>query len=133
MSMASQRLAVRVPMRPKPTTSAVFWKRSKGRATLLGDACHPMLPFMAQGAAMAIEDAAVLANTLSTQPTIADALCRYESLRIPRTRRVQSGSRRNAQLFHASGIRAFLRNRVMARGSAAVTRRLFNYDAVNTQ
>ena len=75
---------------------------SRGRATLLGDAAHPMLPFLAQGAAMAIEDAQMLAHELAAAGD-ADpvaALARYEAARRPRTARVQAASRRNARLFH---------------------------------
>ena len=75
---------------------------SRGRATLLGDACHPMLPFMAQGAAQAIEDGATLAACL-TRANGADvpaALRRYEALRLPRTARIQAMSRDNKTRFH---------------------------------
>ncbi len=72
---------------------------SKGRVTLLGDAAHPMLPFMAQGAAQAIEDAWVLSDQL-TKSSTAKALHRYEALRRPRASMVQAASRANAKLFH---------------------------------
>ncbi|MEM8767984.1 MAG: FAD-dependent monooxygenase [Pseudomonadota bacterium] len=101
----------------------------EGRATLLGDACHPTLPFMAQGAAMAIEDAAVLAGCLA-QEDVAPALERYEHLRRPRTAGIQRGSRRNATVFHLSGVKAWLRNRGarVARGRAMDG--LFRYNAL---
>jgi len=73
----------------------------QGNITLLGDACHPMLPFMAQGAGMAIEDAIVLGRVLQgvhTPAQIAPALQRYEDSRKPRTARVQLGSRGNQWL-----------------------------------
>ncbi len=74
---------------------------SEGRITLLGDACHPMLPFLAQGAAMAIEDAAVLATLLGGGPDDpASALQLYERLRKPRTAKVQARSRANQRLYH---------------------------------
>jgi salicylate hydroxylase len=74
---------------------------SRGRATLLGDACHPTLPFMAQGAIMAMEDGAILARCLDAQrDDVAAALRRYESLRIDRTTRVVRGSAANTQRFH---------------------------------
>jgi salicylate hydroxylase len=73
---------------------------SVGRVGLLGDACHPMLPFLAQGAAMAIEDAAVLARQVASTPDVSAALSAYEALRKPRTSRVQAASRFNARLFH---------------------------------
>jgi len=71
-----------------------------GRVTLVGDACHPMLPFMAQGAAMAIEDAYVLAHSLSHSTSIENALSGYEKKRKTRTTKIQSISRENAKLFH---------------------------------
>ena len=69
----------------------------EGRVTLLGDACHPMLPFMAQGAGMAIEDAVVLARCLDgvTADGVPDALARYAATRAGRTSAVQGGSRAN--------------------------------------
>ncbi len=71
---------------------------SVGTVTLLGDACHPMLPFMAQGAGMAIEDAVVLGRALANVSTRAEAeqaLQRYESARKERTAKIQIGSRGN--------------------------------------
>ena len=74
---------------------------SEGRVTLLGDACHPMLPFMAQGAVMSIEDACVLTRCLAATPgDVAGALARYEGLRRERTAGVQQMSRDNIALFH---------------------------------
>jgi salicylate hydroxylase len=78
-------------------------KWSEGRVTLLGDACHPMLPFMAQGAVMAIEDGAVLAACLAGgYNDIPAALKRYEALRLPRTAKVQAGARAQGAIFHLS-------------------------------
>ncbi|MEM9572539.1 MAG: FAD-dependent monooxygenase [Pseudomonadota bacterium] len=72
-----------------------------GRAALLGDACHPTLPFQAQGAVMAIEDGFLLAKLCSETPKDLDtALATYFETRHPRTSRVQAASRRNAKLFH---------------------------------
>ena len=102
-----------------------------GAVTLLGDACHATLPFMAQGAAMAIEDAAVLAGCLSAETETAAALKRYEDLRRERTARVQSGSRRTARLFHLRGFKAWLRNRVAGRGAGRIMDSLFRYDALS--
>ena len=70
---------------------------SSGHATLLGDAAHPMVPFMAQGACMAIEDAVVLSRALAgaTRADVPDALRRYEDARRDRTARVQLGSLAN--------------------------------------
>ena len=73
---------------------------SEGNVTLLGDACHPMTPYMAQGAAMAIEDAAVLARCLANvdRAGVADAFRRFEATRKPRTSRMQLSSRTNTWL-----------------------------------
>jgi salicylate hydroxylase len=73
-----------------------------GTTTLLGDACHPMLPFMAQGSCQAIEDAVVLARCLSDVSTsdAASALRRYEDARQGRTAQVQTSSFMNRDLFH---------------------------------
>ena len=102
----------------------------RGRATLLGDACHPMLPFMAQGAAMAIEDAAVLSRCLAGADEISAALRRYEALRQPRAARVQRHSRRNAKLFHLSGFKARLRDLAAGAIAARTMDGLFRYDAL---
>ena len=73
---------------------------SLGHATLLGDACHPMTPFMAQGAGMAIEDAVVLGRALEgvSRSNVSHALAVYENSRKERTARVQIGSRGNEWL-----------------------------------
>jgi salicylate hydroxylase len=77
---------------------------STGRVTVLGDAAHPMLPFLAQGANQAIEDAVTLAACLAATGTAepATALARYEDLRQARTARVQEISRGNATTLHLS-------------------------------
>ena len=73
---------------------------AQGNVTLLGDACHPMTPYMAQGAAMAIEDAAVLSRCLDgvARDGVADAFRRFEATRRERTARVQQTSRTNTWL-----------------------------------
>lgn len=82
----------------------------KGPVTLLGDAAHPMLPYLAQGAAMAIEDAAVLAQCLAQTPDDAPAALRaYEGRRRKRTARTQRAGRRNGTVYHMGGAEAFLR------------------------
>jgi len=73
---------------------------STDRATLLGDAAHPTLPFMAQGAAMAIEDAAIIARALEQESSPAAALDLYQRSRYERTARVQIGSNEMGKLFH---------------------------------
>jgi salicylate hydroxylase len=74
-----------------------------GRVALLGDACHPMLPYLAQGASMALEDARVLADRLEHTDDVPWALRSYAAARRPRTARVQAGSRQNGQRFHREG------------------------------
>lgn len=79
------------------------WIHQEGKLCLLGDACHPMLPYRAQGAAMAIEDAAVLANLLSRITTLADLkplLEAYEAIRHKRATGTQTASRLNQHIFH---------------------------------
>jgi salicylate hydroxylase len=71
-----------------------------GRVALLGDACHAMLPFMAQGAAQAIEDGATLAACLADRSDAPEALRLYERLRIPRASRIQTLSTQNKTRFH---------------------------------
>lgn len=73
---------------------------STRRATLLGDAVHATLPYLAQGACMAIEDAAVLTRALQSANDITDALQLYERNRIDRTSRIVKGSDANRTLFH---------------------------------
>ncbi|MGE0313598.1 MAG: FAD-dependent monooxygenase [Lautropia sp.] len=73
----------------------------RGRTTLLGDAAHPTLPFLAQGAAMAIEDAAVLGNALgASDGNVEAALRAYEAARRERCARIVRGSAENARRFH---------------------------------
>ncbi|GGW96553.1 FAD-dependent monooxygenase [Streptomyces lomondensis] len=79
-----------------------------GRVALLGDACHPMLPYLAQGATMAIEDARVLAHRLQHTDDVPRALRSYAAARRPRTARVQAGARRNGQRFHQGDDFAYL-------------------------
>ena len=91
---------------------------SSGRVTLLGDACHPMLPFMAQGAAQALEDGAALTACMIAVPDVADALRLYESVRLPRASRLQELSRINKTRFHLpDGPEQLERDEQMAAGS----------------
>jgi salicylate hydroxylase len=72
-----------------------------GRVTLLGDACHPMVPMLAQGAVMALEDGYILARALQESDfDVASALQRYERARLERTRQAVIGSSANAERFH---------------------------------
>lgn len=77
---------------------------STRRATLLGDSAHPTLPYLAQGAAMAIEDAAVLTRALQMERSIPDALQLYQRNRIDRTARVVETSTFNRRLFHLPSV-----------------------------
>jgi salicylate hydroxylase len=99
----------------------------RGPVTLLGDAAHPMLPYLAQGAAMAIEDAAVLALRLADMPDDpAAAMRRYERQRRERTARAQRSARRNGRVYHMGGAQAALRTlALMAMGGK---RLLTRYD-----
>jgi salicylate hydroxylase len=86
-------------------------KWSRGPATLLGDAAHPTLPFLAQGAALAIEDAAVLASSFGQLPDDpAGAMRRYERARRRRTAKVQRAARRNGRVYHLAGAEALVRD-----------------------
>jgi salicylate hydroxylase len=85
-----------------------------GPVTLIGDAAHPMLPFLGQGAAMAIEDAAVLAGFLGASiDDPADALRGYEAARRKRTARAQRLSRRQGRIYGMTGPEALVRNLAM--------------------
>lgn len=83
---------------------------SDGRVVLLGDACHPMTPYMAQGAATAIEDAAILARCVQevAGEDIEGAFQRYEAHRKPRTSRIQAISSANTWLKEGSGDTSWL-------------------------
>jgi salicylate hydroxylase len=75
----------------------------KERVTLLGDAAHPMLPFLAQGAGAALEDAITLARHLKNQPEAEDALRAYEATRAPRAARLQQAARTTGGAYHFRG------------------------------
>lgn len=85
-----------------------------GRTVAVGDAAHPILPFLAQGAVMAMEDAATLAAHLgAADGRIDDALKSYERNRQHRVDRVAAASRRNGRIYHLGGAAAVVRNAVM--------------------
>ncbi|WP_372425343.1 FAD-dependent oxidoreductase [Salinarimonas chemoclinalis] len=106
-------------------------RMARGRVALLGDAAHPVLPFLAQGAALAIEDAACLARGLSAAEVagaadggrpadpIAAALAGFAAARAPRARRVQDAARANGRIYHAGGPIALGRDLVLRRMGAA--------------
>jgi salicylate hydroxylase len=87
-----------------------------GRMALLGDAAHPVLPFLAQGGVMALEDAVVVADALARHPGDPErALKSYAEERGPRVRRVAKASEMNGRIFHMGGILAAARNVALAR------------------
>lgn len=91
---------------------------SRGRVTLLGDAAHPMLQYLAQGACMAIEDAVVLGAALErSRGDFAGAFLEYQRVRYLRTARVQLTSRFYGDIYHASGVTRELRNRLFQSGT----------------
>jgi salicylate hydroxylase len=107
---------------PPPLTQ---W--STKRTTLLGDAAHPVLPFLAQGAVMAIEDAVVLADLLAAHSDqIGAAFILYEMYRRPRTQTVQGTARRNGQIYHLSGVGAVARD--LALRAVPPARMMARYD-----
>jgi salicylate hydroxylase len=110
-------------------------KWSKGRVTLLGDASHAMVPFMAQGAAQAIEDAAVLALCLkgATKADVPERLNKYEDIRKNRTGLIQNTAKWNGRIYHLpDGEQQRERDAQLASGSvgplAAMTA-LYSHDA----
>ena len=91
---------------------------SEGPVALMGDAAHPSLPFLAQGGAMAIEDAAVLAASLAKTPDDPAAALRiYRNLRQPRTTRIVTQTRQNARIYHLAGPAALARDMLLKRRS----------------
>ncbi|MFZ4758079.1 MAG: 3-hydroxybenzoate 6-monooxygenase, partial [Burkholderiaceae bacterium] len=84
---------------------------SYGRVTLLGDAAHPMLQYLAQGACMALEDAVTLGAAVRAHPDgLGDAFARYERSRVARTARVVLSAREMGRLYHAKGVERLVRN-----------------------
>ncbi|MDZ4312883.1 MAG: FAD-dependent monooxygenase [Cypionkella sp.] len=83
---------------------AQVWSKTlpEGAAVILGDAAHPTLPFLAQGASMALEDAWLLADRLANLP-LAEALSAYQTARKPRCTRIVAAANSNAKTYHLSG------------------------------
>jgi salicylate hydroxylase len=87
-----------------PVAKVWYQAQPDGAAVILGDAAHPTLPFLAQGANMALEDAWVLADTLASHDTHAAALFAYQAARARRCARIVDAASRNARTYHLSGL-----------------------------
>lgn len=96
------------------------WQQAlaEGAAALVGDAAHPMLPFLAQGANMALEDVAVLADRLDRIADRAAALATYQAARAGRVARVVAAANRNARAYHLGGAARLVGHGVMRLGGA---------------
>lgn len=108
------------PLNDRPPMTGAY-AHAQGRVALLGDAAHPMRPYLAQGAAMALEDAWTLGRLLAQHkpgPSTpwAELFQRYASVRWQRNARVQAQSARNGRIFHAQGPLRWGRNVAMALG-----------------
>jgi salicylate hydroxylase len=99
---------------------------SLGRVALIGDAAHPMTPFLAQGAAQAIEDAGALARRLADSDDVAVALAAYSADRVARASRIQRDAFAQGRIYHLSGPLAFARD--VAMGVLGPRRLLDRYD-----
>jgi salicylate hydroxylase len=104
------------PMRDRPPMQGAA-QHAQGRVLLLGDAAHPMRPYLAQGAGMAIEDAAELGHVLALVEdrhfAVPEMLQRYAQNRWRRNAQVQARALRNGQIFHADGLLRFGRDTAM--------------------
>ena len=93
------------PLTDRPPMASAA-EQARGRIALLGDAAHPMRPYLAQGAGMAIEDASALAACISASPEqIPQALSRYADMRWQRNARVQARAIRNGEIYHLKGFK----------------------------
>ena len=97
---------------------ADHWQRSLpgGVVAILGDAAHPTLPFLAQGANMALEDAWVLADCLAAAETYAAGLALYQARRVPRVARAVAAAEANARNYHRRGVSRFAAHQVLRLG-----------------
>jgi salicylate hydroxylase len=119
---------------------ARLWYRALpgGAAAILGDAAHPTLPFLAQGASMALEDAWVLAEALASHDSLAAGLAAYQASRAPRCARIVAAASRNARAYHLSGAPRVLAHTALRLGGKiapglALKRFDWLYDADVTQ
>jgi salicylate hydroxylase len=106
---------------------------SSARVTMLGDAVHATLPYLAQGAAMAIEDGAVLTRALGSSKAVADALQLYQRNRIERTSRIVKGSDQNRTLFHMHDQTALRRAFANRDEGAARNAWLYSYNPLTVE
>ncbi len=107
------------------------WYRATphGAAVILGDAAHPTLPFLAQGASMGLEDAWVLAEALATHDSLAAGLASYQAKRKPRTARIVAAANANARAYHLGGpLRSAAHTGLRMLGSLAPNAMLGRYD-----
>jgi salicylate hydroxylase len=128
--LGAARTTLRLPLFDRPPIPAM----GAGRLALLGDAAHPMLPFFAQGASQAIEDAWILARCLKgvDSSDIPAALRRYEAARSGRTASVQAKSIRNGRLFTLpDGLRQWARDLALRRLSLQSFSWLYGYDVLH--
>ncbi len=117
-----------------PTGSKPVKNWSDRRVTLLGDAAHPMLQYLAQGAGQAIEDAVVLGEALRfTRGDVEQAFQKYQQARYLRTGRVQLTARFYGDIYHAAGVQRELRNQLFQSGkeSAGFAGLKWMYDGID--
>ena len=105
---------------------------TRGAVTLLGDAAHPMLQYLAQGGCQALEDAMVLAECVAAHPgEVSAALADYQGERLPRTTWVQRSARAMGEIVHGDGVMAALRDQLLGQLTSNDYRyvdRLYGYD-----
>jgi salicylate hydroxylase len=109
---------------------------AEGRVCVMGDAAHPTLPFLAQGANMALEDAVVVARCLDAYDYVPEALCHYEQARLGRTAAIVRGSSDNTKRFHnpahgdAAGAAAYIEQEFRPEKIAQRYDWLYEYNAL---